>query len=46
MVGHEVLKAKLRKEFNRLGVTDEGTQDALTAELNRFAELIIASYAR
>ena len=45
MVEHQALKAKLRKEFDRLDV-EESVRDALTIELNRFAELIIESYGK
>lgn len=45
MVEHEALKAKLRKEFDRLGVGDEQTRDELTVELNRLAVFLIESYA-
>lgn len=45
MVEHEVLKAKLRKEFDRLGIEDERARDEMTAELNRLAVFLIESYA-
>jgi hypothetical protein len=43
MVEHDALRAKLEKEFNRLQIT-EGARDALTAELNRLAELLIETH--
>lgn len=46
MVEHEALRAKLRKEFDRLGIRDEQTRDELTAEFNRFAAFLIESYAK
>lgn len=46
MVEHEVLKAKLRKEFNRLGIRDEELRDAMTAELSRLAEFFIESHTQ
>jgi len=46
MVEHEALKAKLRKEFDRLEIRDEDTRDALTAEFNRFATLLIDAYGK
>ena len=45
MVEHQALKAKLRREFDRLNV-EENVRDALTVELNRLAELIIESYGK
>jgi len=44
MVEHEALKAKLRKEFDRLEIQDEHTRDELTAALNGFAQFIIEAY--
>lgn len=44
MVEHEALKAKLRKEFDRLEIRDENTRDELAAALNGFAQFIIESY--
>lgn len=44
MVEHDALKAKLRKEFDRLNI-NEGARDSLTTELNRLAELLIQSHA-
>jgi hypothetical protein len=41
MVEHEILKAKLRAEFDRLNITDEKLRDALTVEVNLIASLII-----
>jgi hypothetical protein len=41
MVEHEVLKTKLRPEFDRLNIKDEKIRDALTTELNRLAVLLI-----
>ncbi len=46
MVEHEALKAKLRKEFDRLEIRDEAVRDQLTAELNRFADFIIETYGK
>lgn len=46
MVEHDALKAKLRKEFDRLEIRDEDTRDAITAELNRFAQLFIDAYGQ
>lgn len=46
MVEHETLKAKLRKEFDRLEIRDEKKRDELTTEFNRFAKFIIESYAK
>jgi hypothetical protein len=46
MVDHDALKAKLRREFDRLEIRDEETRDKLTAELNRFAEFIIETYGK
>lgn len=46
MVEHEMLKAKLRKEFDRLEIRDEDARDSITAELNRFAELLIEAYGQ
>ncbi|MDD5726115.1 MAG: hypothetical protein PHC53_01735 [Patescibacteria group bacterium] len=43
MVEHESLAAKLRKEFDRLQITDETTRNALTTELNQIAILLIES---
>lgn len=43
MVEHESLAAKLRKEFDRLQITDEATKNALTTELNRLAVFLIES---
>ncbi len=41
-----MLKAKLRKEFDRLEIRDEDARDSITAELNRFAELLIEAYGQ
>ena len=41
MVAHEKLKQKLRKEFDRLYITDESLRDTLTTELNHIAALLI-----
>lgn len=46
MVEHDALKAKLRKEFDRLEIRDDETRDNLTAELNRFAKFIIETYGK
>ncbi|MEK7632363.1 MAG: hypothetical protein AAB473_01070 [Patescibacteria group bacterium] len=46
MVEHEALKAKLRKEFDRLEIRDEDTRDNITAEVNRFAKLFIEVYGQ
>lgn len=43
MVEHDALKARLRREFDRLNIGDN-VRDALTVELNRLAELLIESY--
>ncbi len=44
MVEHEALKAKLRKEFDRLEIRDESVRDELTAALNSFSQFIIEAY--
>lgn len=46
MVEHEALKAKLRKEFDRLEIRDENARDELTAALNNFAQFIIEAYGQ
>lgn len=46
LVEHEVLKAKLSKEFDRLKITDETVRTALTIELNRLSSFLIESYSQ
>lgn len=46
MVEHEAIKAKLRKEFDRLEIRDEKMRDELTAALNGFAQFIIEAYGQ
>ncbi len=46
MVDHEALKAKLRKEFDRLEIRDENARDELTVALNGFAQFIIEAYGQ
>ncbi len=46
LVEHETLKTKLSKEFDRLRITDAGTRDALTAELNRLSSFLIETYSQ
>ena len=41
MVEHEVLKEKLKKEFERLGIQDENTINELVSNLNCFAQFVI-----
>lgn len=41
MVEHEVLKEKLKKEFERLGIQDENTINELVFNLNCFAQFVI-----
>ncbi len=44
MVPHEELKAKLKGEFERLGILEDSEQDQITAMLNQLSQFIIETY--